>query len=491
MAEITFSPLQRWIMTSTADEVFCGSERGASKSFAVDFMLMWRIAQLKDYRAVLFRRRYTELKDTVIPELRLIAQMLGERRFHFTEGNDPRVVCKQTGSEIALSAAEQESDAARYQGANKSCIAFDEPQNIPPHILQLVGAIVRGKEDGYRPQFYYMANPLGIGHAWLKERFVTPAKRLAANGNVHWGQETWIHPLTGEEIPLDKHWRFEVQTDVDGEIITRVREVMLAGTRMNPTWNYRRYHAQMRETLSETYWRAWGENDWDVMAGQFYPELENWITEGDAVGGYELIIASIDPGFRKTACVWLAVDRTGHYRVVDDAGFLDRSVDAIAPALLARHPEWEDRTIWIMDPAAEATQTSGRTTRQLYGDYGLLAVTRSPRGSRSHGWNLLRSYGNDGRLKIERACQYTTTSLEQLIFDVKKNKSGGIASVEDCEKNHGSDDKLDGDHWADALRYGLEFAQLQGYDEPTLEQLRMQQAWSNPLTRRALLKSLA
>ena len=489
MPEVTFSPLQHWIMESTADEVFCGSERGASKSYAVSFMLMWRIAHLKDYRAVLFRRRFTELRDTVIPELRLIARIIGEHRFHFTEGTDPRITCKATGSEIALSAAEKESDAARYQGANKNCMAFDEPQNIPENILKLVSAIVRSPEGGYRPQFYYMANPLGVGHTWLKKRFVVPARGIAQDGNVHWGQETWNHPLTGEAIALKDHWKFEVETVVDGEKIVRTREVMLAGTKMNPVLNYRRYHAQMRETLSDTYWEAWGENNWDVMAGQFYPELERWLTNTTSVSDYDLIIGSIDPGYRKTACVWLAIDREGHYRVVDDAGFMDRSHDHIAPELLARHPDWNDRTIWIMDPAGDANTTSGRSTRQLYGDYGLHAVTRTARGSRSHGWNLVRAYGNDGRLKILNTCSYTIGSLERLIFDIKKNKSGGIAEISDCEKDHGSEDQLDGDHWADALRYALEFAQLQGYDEPTLEQLRLQRAWNNPLMRPWLEKA--
>lgn len=489
MSDVTFSPLQRWIMESEADEVFCGSERGASKSFALFFMFMWRIAHLKNYRAVLFRRRFTELKDTVLPELHKIAGMINPAAFSFTEGTDPRVTCKATGSEIALSAAEQERDVARYQGANKHALGVDEPQNINPDILRMVSAVVRAPKGEYRPQFYYMANPLGIGHSWLKDRFVTPARKIAPDGNLHWGEEIWSHPITGEEIPLKDHWRLEVETDVDGHKIVRTREVMLAGTKMNPVLDYRQYHAQMRETLSEMYWEAWGENNWDVIAGQFYPELESWLTNEQEVSDYDLIIASIDPGFRKTACVWIAVDNAGRYRVVDDIGFLDTSVDIIAPELLARHPDWQDRTIWIMDPAAEANATSGRNTRQLYADYGLRAVTRAPRAARSHGWNLIRAYGNEGRLKIQRNAQYTINSLEQLVYDVKKSKSGGVADIQDAEKNHGSDNKMDGDHWADAFRYGIEFGNMRGYDEPTLEQLRMQRAWNNPLMRKMLIRS--
>lgn len=491
MPDLTYSPLQRWIMSSTADETFCGSERGASKTAATIALALLRITSpaLQRYQAVFFRRRFTELKDTSWPQIRKWSRLLNlERQLHFTEGTDPRVTCKATGSELALSAASQESDVARYQGANKHLLIVDEPQNINPDILKLMSAVVRPDEE-FRPQIFYMANPLGIGHAWLKRRFIDPARGIARDGNVHWGQDSWTHPLTGEVIPLKDHWGFDVVTNVDGIDITRTREVMLAGTKMNPVWDYRQYHAQLRDTLTDTYWQAWGENNWDLLAGEFFPELQNWVTSEQTVGDYDLIIASIDPGFRKTACVWLAVDSQGHYRIVDDAGYLDKSVDHIAPDLLAQHPEWEGRTIWIMDPAAEANLTSGRTTRSLYGDYGLHAVTRTHRSARGHGWNTMRAYGNDGRLKIQKNCEYTISSLEQLITDTKKSKSGGVADVEDCEKNHGQQDVLDGDHWADAARYALEFALLSGYDEPTLEQLRLQRAYNNPLVREMLIRS--
>jgi hypothetical protein len=444
-AKLKTSPYFRAMERSTADETFTGSARGAGKTFTVLFQILMTMAEKPGYQAVFFRRNFADLSKTVFPAVKSVISMIGPNIFTLVENQNPRVYC-DNGSTMHFSAAETVDDTGKFQGANIHRLVVDEAQLIKPEVLETVTAIVRSSEGDYKVRTDWLANPCGPGQAWLKRRFIYPAKKIALRGNIKHPQ--WKHPTTDEYFDVENHWKFTDNVKVrEDKFVPFDIEVWLVKTWMNPTFEPDGiYIANLKRTLKDNVTKAaqWIENDWDAVVGEFFPNVG--IAEARVhIEPEDKIICGIDPGQRKTAVVWAAVDTAGRYKVFNSRVY--HGVDIPDKVAMIKR-EYADVDLYVIDPAARATQEGGgsRSIILQYQMAGIPNLVPCISNKRHHGWEALRTGFADGSILIDK--RYCVNLIESLSgLKTKENDS------EDCDKDDGTELQDDGDHLSDALRY--------------------------------------
>lgn len=163
---------QRRFLALDSFEALYGGAAGGGKSDAL-LMAALRYVDRPGYSAIIFRRTYTDLAlpgaimDRARAWLAGTAAKWNERDKRFTF---------PSGAALAFGYLETDADRFRYAGAEFQFVAFDElTQFAQAQYLFLLSRIRRTHSSGDIPLRVRAAtNPGGVGHAWVKERFVDP-----------------------------------------------------------------------------------------------------------------------------------------------------------------------------------------------------------------------------------------------------------------------------------------------------------------------------
>lgn len=153
-------------------EAFYGGQAGGGKSDAL-LMAALQFVDRPGYHALLLRRAFPDLRqpDALIPRLDSWLSGSGaawsERDHRWTF---------PTGATITFGYADNLADVVRnYQGAAYSFVGIDELGQWREHEYRYLLSRIRRPADSTIPlRMRAAGNPGGIGHAWVKERFVDP-----------------------------------------------------------------------------------------------------------------------------------------------------------------------------------------------------------------------------------------------------------------------------------------------------------------------------
>lgn len=224
---------QSTFLASAAYEVLYGGAAGGGKS---DALLFGGLRQIDhpEYKALILRRTFPELQDLMDRAHGVFTQLGGvwnerEKRYTFP-----------SGATYGFGYCETYKDVLQYQGKAFTYIAVDEIGQWPEERMwTYLMSRNRSASAGLTMQMRASANPGGVGHAWLKRRFISQC------------------PPTGEIVHV---------ADKTGE--TTSRAFVQAFLSDNPTLmqndpGYARRLAQLPEL--EYKWLAQG--DWDAGAG--------------------------------------------------------------------------------------------------------------------------------------------------------------------------------------------------------------------------------
>lgn len=170
---LTITKRQKAFIEAQADEVLFGGAAGGGKSYG----------QLVD--ALLYALKYAGSKQLILrrtfPELNrsLILVSLAIYPKEAARYNDSIKRWKFiNGSVIEFGYCEAEKDVYRYQGAEYDVIRFDELTHFTQTQYSYLISRVRGVNN-FPKMMKSSTNPGGVGHAWVKERFIdgyTPDK---------------------------------------------------------------------------------------------------------------------------------------------------------------------------------------------------------------------------------------------------------------------------------------------------------------------------
>jgi len=167
----TPQPKQAIFMSRFEDEALYGGAAGGGKSDSL-IMEATRQVDIPYYRGLIVRRTFPQLEDLIGKSLRLYP-----RAFPGAKYNDSKHVWHfPSGAVIIFGSMPHEKDKYNFQGKPYDFIGMDELTQFTFEMYDyLVHSRNRPNGPGTRVYARFTANPGGVGHGWVKERFITAA----------------------------------------------------------------------------------------------------------------------------------------------------------------------------------------------------------------------------------------------------------------------------------------------------------------------------
>jgi len=228
------------------DELFYGGERGGGKSdLQIGFQEDGALTYGKAWRGIMFRKTFPELEEL---QARASEVFPGEGAVFKTQpsADYPFSSCWYwpSGASVKMRYIENDKDYGRYHGHQYTGISFDEVTEYatPAGLLKMLSTL--RSPHGVPCRVRLTGNPGGIGHVWVKQRYISPAP-----------------PMTPYNDPETGFTRMFVPSKTaDNQILMKAdpayRSRILAATGGN-----------------EALRRAWLEGDWDIVAGAFFDNI--------------------------------------------------------------------------------------------------------------------------------------------------------------------------------------------------------------------------
>ena len=247
--DYTPSERQTAFHTTSADEKLYGGAAGGGKTAAIVAESVTLALEYPGIPINLFRRTIPELNKTIKPEL--IKQTHGYMKaghiIYRAQGDaehEGRTYVFDNGSSITLNYLDNESDMYRYQGSEMPVIGVDELTQFPMPWIEYLMTRNRTSNPNWPVMFMAGTNPGGIGHGWVKERFIDAAE---------WGKV------------------FDVLLPDGGK---KTRVFIPAKLDDHPDERFRRdYNKQLQSISDPNLRKALRYGDWDLFSGQVFTEF--------------------------------------------------------------------------------------------------------------------------------------------------------------------------------------------------------------------------
>lgn len=186
-------------LSGETDELLYGGAAGGGKSHWLICHMAGEMLKYPGNRVVIFRRVFPSLNRTIIP--RAIALLHGLAVYNKVE----HTVTFENGSILEVASFQRETDVADYQGAEYGVIAFEEVTEFLESQYDFMKSRLRAPVEGPKPHIIATTNPGGVGHAWVKRRFVKPKPLDFEGDEVPVPMQRWRPaPSESEPDPLSR-----------------------------------------------------------------------------------------------------------------------------------------------------------------------------------------------------------------------------------------------------------------------------------------------
>ena len=386
MSNVIWRPQSRQLafMRRPEDEVLYGGAAGGGKSDAL-VIEATRQVDIPHYKGLLLRKTYPQLTELIEKSQRYYPQAFPKARYNAQE----HTWTFPSGAKVVFGSLQHEKDKFNYQGKAFDFIGFDELTHFTFDEYIYLASRNRPNGPGTRVYRRASANPGGVGHAWVKERFITAGEPM----ETVWEQVVIVFPDGHSE----KQWMsrtFVPSTIFDNKVLLENDPGYLARLASMPE----------KERQALLY------GDWDTYEGQFFedfrtePDMKAANAAGVSLPREELrrqrrwvhviepfeippawkIYRSFDWGYNRPFSVgWWAVDFEGVvYRILELYGCTETANEGVKwipqqlfteVARIEREHRWlkDKRIIGVADPAIWDAQTgvSIAETAQKYGVY--------------------------------------------------------------------------------------------------------------------------
>lgn len=241
---------QTWLLTSIIEEILFGGARGGGKTYGILGDWTGHAGRNgRHARGILFRRTYPEFEE-VLEQSHQIFPLLGARyKIQSKTWKFPN------GASLKLRHLERDKDASRYQGHQYTWMGFEELGNWPSATpIDALKACLRSPH-GIPVRWVATANPGGVGHNWIKARFITPAPAL-----------------TPFQDPVTKVWRVFIPSKLEDNPIL---------AKGDPG-----YVDRLRGVGADWLVEAWLSGNWDIVAGGMFDDI--WKSDRHVIPAFEI-----------------------------------------------------------------------------------------------------------------------------------------------------------------------------------------------------------
>lgn len=431
-------PRQLAFMSRPEDEALYGGAAGGGKSDAL-VIEATRQVHIPHYKGLILRKTYPQLTELIDKSLKYYPQAFPKAKYNGTD----HTWRFPSGAKIIFGSMQHSQDKTNYQGKAYDFIAFDELTHFTYDEYIYLSSRNRPNGEGTRCYIRATANPGGIGHGWVKDRFITAAK------------------------PMTTIWEDVDVTFPDGRTETKRRSRIFVPSSVFDNKillaNDPGYLARLA-SMPEAEKNALLYGDWNSYTGQYFSEWKDdpahyedrrWthvIAPFEIPDGWT-IYRSFDWGYHHPFSVgWWAVDTDGvAYRILEYYGCKktpNTGVEMIPDEVFSevRRIECEHRwlrgkkIIGVADPAIWNAQT-GESIAESAAKHGVYFSKGD--NDRLSGWlqcHYRLSFDENGfpMMYVFSGCRAFLRTIPTLIYD----------------ENRAEDLDTDGeDHQADEWRY--------------------------------------
>lgn len=425
---LNLTQTQKRFMDADADEVLFGGAAGGGKSYGqLADALVYALKYPKS-RQLILRRTFPELEHSIIFTS---LQFYPDKIARYRATNHTWEFKNQSLIEFGYLAAEK--DVLRYQGAEYDVIRFDELTHFTEEQYTYLLSRIRGV-NSYPKQMKSSTNPGGIGHAWVKRRFIDGAEPNQVATDPQTGmRRVFIPSFVQDNV-------FLMQADKD--------------------------YQKRLELLPEAEKKALLYGEWDIFDGQVFAEWRNnprgymsrrWshVISPFAIPKNWRRFRTFDFGYTKPFAVsWFAVDGDGrayNYReLYGCTGTPDTGVRWTAQKIA--------RTIREIEQQEEAGQTVCG-----YADPAIWNATGSPEGSiaemmEREGVYFEKGKNNRlaGKMQVHYRLAFDSEGIPMLyVFDTCKHMIRTLPQLRYDPVQPEDVDTRQEDHLYDAMKYFL------------------------------------
>lgn len=316
------------------------------------------------------------------------------------------------GSTVRFGGFRIPSDIEKYVGLEYDLIVVEELTQLSEVVFDMLrGSLRTSRQDGWECRMYLSTNPGGIGHAWVKKRFIEPY-RLGEDAET---DTKYINSMCEDNPHIDPKYKAEYLDKLEGNLRS-----------------------------------IWRDGDWNLSTGRAFPNFgeRNVIEHFDFNSGQFVFYRGIDYGLRAPyCCLWIGYDLgTGRVVVFREDYKKGFPASQQAERIAAKTPIDEDIAASYSDPAmfAKASTADGITSvADIYADHGIYLR----RGDNSR---------INGKRKVDMLLETKPDGMPGLL--VYKSCTNLIQQMNDLmcsERDYEDVDTQMEDHAYDALRYAI------------------------------------
>lgn len=416
---ISITKKQKSFIDSNAFETLFGGAAGGGKSYGqlVD-SLLYALKYPKS-KQIIFRRTFPDLERSLI---RTSLELYPKKMANYNSSKHTWSFFN--GSIIDFGYIDNEKDVYQYQSAEYDVIRFDELTHFTEYMYTYMISRCRGANT-YPKSIKSSTNPGGIGHSWVKSRFIDI------------GEANKLH-----ECKLES-----------GEIVKRIFIPSLV-TDNKFMLEYDPDYIRRLDNLPEKERKALKYGDWDIYDGMFFQEFKRslHIIEPFEIPDYWNRYIALDYGLDMFAVLFFAVDTKGHAFIYKEIHKDNLIVSEAAQVLRSYIRKENIKNIYAPPDLWNRNRDTGKSTFELFRDNGLIFTKAS--NNRVAGWLNVKEWLKVRKVRHEQ--------IGELIEDCDLKIFNNCINLIRCLPQLQHDDKNPNDvatepheltHITDALRY--------------------------------------
>lgn len=375
---------QEQFIKAKPTEVLFGGAAGGGKSYGQIIDAFLFALRFKGSKQLILRRTFSELDKSIIRE---VLGLYPRDIFSFNSSAHSGKFFN--GSVVDFGYCATENDVYQYQSAQYDVIRFDELTHFTEAQYIYLISRVRGANN-FPKQIKSSTNPGGVGHSWVKTRFVDPAPPNTIFKGKDGMERVFIPSFLKDNKPL-------MESDPD--------------------------YKKRLEALPERERKALLYGDWNIFEGQYFDE---WDPAIHVCTPFEIPkewrrYRAFDYGLDRLACLWIAIDSMKNCYVYKELCKSNLPISVAAKEILSFTDQGEEIYATLAPPDLWGrAQETGKKKSDIFYENGLRLTKAS--NDRESGWlsikELLRTNSNgESRLKIFSNCRELIKCLPALIID--------------------------------------------------------------------------